>query len=174
MALVDPMTLYPDLDTRSVEYAHDFSTAGLRSWLRTDKMLDLLDYWNDVRAFRRCPDRLDIDLASIPILAQWLILVERPSPFSGCVFLNVGSRITELAGLDITRQPLSALPDPDYRRMFQENCESVMRAAVPLASRYRRLLPRGMYAFERLDLPLNQEPGRVGAVLIGMVATPLG
>ena len=28
--------------------------------------------------------------------------------------------------------------------------------------------------FERLDLPLNQEPGRVGAVLIGMVATPLG
>lgn len=174
MALTDSLFVYPDLDTNSIEYAPDFSTAGVRSWLRTDKMRDVLDFWNDIRGFRRCPDMEDVDFSTVPILAGWMLLLERPVPGGDCVFRKVGARIIELADLDITGQPLQALPDPEYRRMFQANCDAVTRAAMPLASRYRRLLKGKIYDFERLDLPLTLESGRVGGVLVGMSATPQG
>jgi|GEM_PF-6353216 len=174
MALSDPAFVYPDLDTSSVEYAPDFSTAGVRSWLRTDRMRDVLDFWNDVRGFRRCPDLDDIDFATVPLLANWMLLIERPATGGNGRFLKVGAKIIELADLDITGQPITALPDPDYRRMFQENCEAVTRAAMPLASRYRRMLRGGVYEFERLDLPLTLGSGRVGGVLVGMCATAKG
>lgn len=171
MALSDPVFVYPDLDTSSVEYAPDFSTAGVRSWLRSVKMRDVLDYWNDVRQFRRCPALADVDFASVPELSNWMILLERPVPGGECLFRKVGPKIIELADLDITGQPLLALPDPDYRRMFQANCEAVTRAAMPLASRYRRTLRGRTFDFERLDLPLMLDSGRAGGVLVGMHAT---
>lgn len=170
MALTDPATPYPDLDTSSVEYAPDFSTAGVRSWLRTSKMRDVLDFWNDLRQFRRCPELSDVDFATVPELAGWMILLERPVPGGECAFRLVGRKIVELSSLDVTGQPLSALPDPEYRRMFQANCDAVTRAAMPLASRYSRVLQGQRIAFERLDLPLMLESGRIGGVLVGMHA----
>lgn len=168
MALTDPVFVYPDLDTSSVEYAPDFSTAGVRSWLRTSKMRDVLDFWNDIRQFRRCPELADVDFASVPELANWMILLERPVPGGESLFRKVGAKIVELSDLDITGQPLLALPDPEYRRMFQANCDAVTRASMPLASRYRRTLKGRSVDFERLDLPLMLESGRVGGVLVGM------
>ncbi|WP_420562486.1 PAS domain-containing protein [Thalassobaculum sp.] len=170
MALTDSVFVYPDLDTSSVEYAPDFSTAGVRSWLRTGKMRDVLDFWNDIRQFRRCPELCDVDLTSVPELSNWMILLERPVPGGDCLFRTVGRKIIELSHLDITGQPLMALPDPEYRRMFQANCDAVTRAAMPLASRYRRMLKGQSFDFERLDLPLTLESGRVGGVLVGMHA----
>lgn len=170
MVLPDPADRHPDLDTSSVEYAPDFSTAGVLSWLRSAKMRDVLDFWNDVRQFRRCPEFSTIDFASVPELADWMILLERPVPGGECVFRTVGRKIVELSSLDVTGQPLSALPDPEYRRMFQANCDAVTRAAMPLASRYCRVLQGRRVAFERLDLPLMLESGRVGGVLVGMHA----
>ncbi|MDF1792147.1 MAG: PAS domain-containing protein [Thalassobaculaceae bacterium] len=170
MALTDTVFVYPDLDTSSVEYAPDFSTAGVRSWLRTIKMRDVLDFWNDIRQFRRCPNMTDVEFTSVPELANWMILLERPVPGGECLFRKVGAKIVELSELDITGQPLLSLPDPEYRRMFQANCDAVTRAAMPLASRYRRMLKGRSFDFERLDLPLMLESGRVGGVLVGMHA----
>lgn len=170
MRLTDPAPPYPDLDTNSVEYAPDFNTAGVRSWLHSAEMRDVLDFWNDIRQFRRCPEVADVDFASVPDLADWMILLERPVPGGECLFRSVGRKIVELAALDITGQPLAALPDPEYRRMFQANCDAVTRAAMPLASRYSRVLQGRRVAFERLDLPLMLESGRIGGVLVGMHA----
>jgi hypothetical protein len=171
MALMDPIGAYADLDTSSLDYAPDFSTAGVRSWLRTRKMVDLMDFWNEARGARRCPGLDEIDHASVPLLASWLVVVARPVVGGESIVRYAGRRIIDLAGIDITGRPISNLPDPDYRRMFQENTDTVIRAGMPLASRYRRVLRGCPYEFERLDLPLTLESGRVGAVLVGMFAT---
>ncbi len=174
MALSDSAFLYPDLDANSIEYAPDFSIAGVRAWLRSDKMRDVLEFWNEIRGFRRCPAMADLDLAEAPDLAEWMLLLDRPVPGGECIVRRVGARIAGLVALDITGQPLTALPDPDYRRMFRTNCDAVTRTAMPLASRYRRTLKGAVYGFERLDLPLTLESGRVGGVLVGMHAVAIG
>lgn len=170
MALLDPPLACPDLDAESLEYAPDFGSAGLRAWLRDPRMSALLEYWNDKRGVQRCTRASAVDLLEIPDLAGWTVLVDCPVWGGTGVFRSVGAQIVELAGLDITGRPMTDLPDPVYRRMFEENCDAVRRTAMPLASRYVRVLDGRRLAFERLDLPLLDQSSRVATVLVGMAA----
>ncbi len=174
MALIEPAPLCPDLETDSLEYAPEFGTIGMRTWLRDPHTRHLLDFWNDKRGLNGCPLAADVDPLDIPELVGWTVLVDCP-PWGGPgVVRMVGVQIVELAGVDITGRPVSDLPDPVYRRMFEDNFDVVVRTAMPLASRYTRVLGGRRRAFERLDMPLLGA-GRVGRqverVLVAMVAT---
>ena len=174
MALLDPPLVCPDLEADSLEYAPDFSIAGLRAWLHEPRLWTLLEYWNARRGLNRCTPASAIDFLDIPDLAGWTVVVACPAWGGPGTFQSVGARIVELAGIDITGQPVTDLPDPVYRRMFEENCDAVVRTAMPLASRYVRVLAGRRCPFERLDLPLAGDSGRVTGVLVGMVPTADG
>lgn len=115
------------------------------------------------------PSRSDIDPLDLRATLGWVTLVDRQGD-RGCFrFRLVGTRISELTGIDLTGQSVSAMPLNKYSGFLMDRMWETVDRAYPTGSRYALELHQRWVLMERVDLPLRSESGRVDFILTGVL-----
>lgn len=146
------------------------SGEGLLDWFRSRQLAELLGYWLGQRQDADVPARDSIDPLDLHAILGWVLIFDRNGQGGDFRFRLVGSRVSELFGVDLTGLPIESLPDKTYAAFVRERVWETIDRSQPVASRFTRTGPDGRaLLMERLDLPLLGGGDRVEFVLTGLI-----
>lgn len=96
-----------------------------RPWMKDQILLDLLTYWEELRADAVAPNRSDIDPRAIKSALDYTFILEA-TPRSGIRFRLAGMQVCDLLGMELRGMPAASLIDPGSRDQFAEELEHVL------------------------------------------------
>ena len=96
-----------------------------RPWMKDQILLDLLTYWEDLRAGSLAPNRSDIDPRAIKSALDYTFILEA-SARGGVRFRLAGMQVCDLLGMELRGMPAASLIDPDARDQFANELQRVI------------------------------------------------
>jgi hypothetical protein len=132
-------------------------------------LLRLFDYWNEKRGDRPMPKRSDIDPVDLRFAMgdMTLIDVER-DPLRFRVRLE-GTNAVSRSRVDMTGRYVDQLPMAEYRSQLIESYTRIAEERRPDWAKRSITLDQRPYAYEVLWLPLSEDGGTVGMILVYVV-----
>ena len=153
----------------------------LRPDLTDPRLAALYAYWDGKRRGRSIPARADLDPIEMRAWLGNLLLIDA-MPDGRFVYRLYGTRFVDSFGLDMTGRDVDVLPE-DQRDRVRSDYEAVRDAGQPRARLYTALFDSSLSAqrpatattvrapqvvtWERLVLPLGEQPGPVTMLLVG-------
>lgn len=139
--------------------------------LRSKVLVDMLDYWQDLRPEGALPARADVDPRRIEGALPYAFVLERLTP--GVVRLRVaGGHLADLMGMDVRSMPLSALFQHRDRNKLMGLMSTLFTGprALELELSARGTGTRKSLRAEMMVLPLLDDTGGVTRALGCLVA----
>ena len=137
-------------------------------------IMDLLRYWETLRAGRLAPARSEIDPREIKSALKYTFILEF-DPVGGIRFRLAGEKICALMGMDLRGMPAYSLIDISDRQEFEQTLHTMTRK--PEIVEYRLAGTCGAQrptAARMLLLPMLDAEGNITRVLGGLsMRTPL-
>ena len=136
-------------------------------------IMDLLRYWESLRAGRLAPARSEIDPRQIKSALKHTFILEF-DPIGGIRFRLAGEKICALMGMDLRGMPAYSLIDISDRQEFEHTLHTMTRK--PEIVEYRLAGNCGEHSptARMLLLPMQDADGNITRVLGGLsVRTPL-
>ena len=173
MALIDSLST----ETGSADWP-DFTAPDTRTlgrdgagadWLQSSELREILRYWSRIRDGKDLPARSDFDPLDLRGALGWVTLADRNADAGEFRYRLVGTRVSELTGIDLTGQPVSAMPIGGYADFLMGRMWETVDRARPIACRYALALRQRRVLVERLDLPLTNGSDRVEFILTGIL-----
>ena len=173
MALIDSLAV----QTGSAEWP-DFSAPDKRKlgrdgagsdWLQSSELREILRYWAEIRDGKDLPSRSDFDPLDLRGTLGWVTLADRNAEAGEFRYRLVGTRISELTGIDLTGQPVSAMTLGGYSDFLMGRMWETVDRARPIGTRYALDLRQRRVLIERIDLPLTNGSDRVEFILSGIL-----
>jgi len=131
-------------------------------------LLQLLALWESKRTHERIPARADLDPVELKfILGRLLILDVLPGPRFR--FRLHGSKLTEVAGYDMTGRFVDDLPHPENRRTLVARCKALLRSGEPMSVTLERPVDGRRFSYEALWLPLASDGIEVDMLMCGLI-----
>ncbi len=131
-------------------------------------LLQLLALWESKRTSTRLPARADLDPVELKfILGRLLILDVLPGPRFR--FRLHGSKLTEVAGYDMTGRFVDDLPNPENRRTLVGRCKALLESSEPMSVVRDRPLDGRRFSYEALWLPLARDGTEVDMLMCALI-----
>ncbi len=131
-------------------------------------IMDLLRYWESLRAGRIAPVRSEIDPRMIKSALKHTFILEL-DPIGGIRFRLAGDKVCAVMGMELRGMPASTLIDIPDRQKFEQTLHSIVRS--PEIIEYRLAAGRES-RFEgsarMLLLPMQDADGKITRVLGGL------
>jgi hypothetical protein len=173
VALIDSLSM----EAGSAEWP-DFTTPDKRrlgrdgagfDWLQSTELQEIFWYWTRIRGGNVLPSRSDFDPLDLRGALGWITLVDRNADAGEFRYRLVGTRVSELTGIDLTGQSVSAMPLGGYSDFLVGRMWEAVDRARPIACRYALDLRQRRVLVERVDLPLTKGSDRVEFILTGIL-----
>ena len=142
---------------------------------RSDRVImDLLRYWETLRAGRLAPARSEIDPRQIKSALKHTFILEF-DPIGGIRFRLAGEKICALMGMDLRGMPAYSLIDISHRQEFEQTLHALTRKPEIVEYRLAGTCSGEHFATARmLLLPMQDADGKITRVLGGLsVSAPL-
>ena len=134
-------------------------------------LVELLDYWESLRAGRTAPLRSEIDPRKIENALEHAFILERNGNHNAR-FRIAGMQLCTLMGMEIRGMPATALIAPDSRAQFTRLIERLFSTPEILELQLEAPCPgRETLTGQMLLLPMKNDAGEVSRVLGCLVTT---
>ena len=135
---------------------------------QSTELAELYDYWSRIRGARTMPAREDIDPSQIRHLLPLLFMVDVADEIADCRFRLFGTALTIAYGADLTGRTLGDIFLGRERDAIFDKYREAIATGAPVASQHKFRSSRGeLVHFERLLLPLSDDPPKVSMLLGG-------
>ena len=135
---------------------------------KSTELMELYDYWSRIRGSRAMPTRREVDPSQVRHLLPMLFMVDVADTIPQSRFRLFGTALTIAYGSDLTGRTLDEVFLGRERDAVFERYRQVVDTGIPVVSEHKFRSSRGaLVHFERLLLPLSDEPPKVELLLGG-------
>lgn len=136
---------------------------------------DMLALWQSKCRDDKLPGRNDFEVSELRSQLGWIVLIDVEHDPQRFRYRLIGSKITGLAGRDVTGQYFDQLYEADVASAATQSYRRIVQTRRPtrvLASLYHA--DRGHLTFEAIDLPLSSDGLTVDMIMVRSVFDIVG
>jgi len=137
--------------------------------IRSEVLRKLAAHWDQLRASRPMPNRVDFDPLDVRFALGYLSIIEVHRDPLRFYFRLDGTKQVELFGIDCTRRYLDEAMPKDHAVMAGESYREVVEQGVPRHHLRKIRFHERIIDYEVLILPLSRDGARVDFLITGIV-----
>jgi hypothetical protein len=148
---------------------YDMNDAGRSNYEpRHPDLLRLRDYWHRQRGPRTFPRCADIDAVDLGFMLARIALTEVHEDPRRYRLRVIGSRWTQLSGIELTGTWVDDWPLANIRKLTIDTYETVIATRAPLCARRDAWVDEKRLSYEILSLPLSEDDQRISIIMTGI------